>query len=94
MSCSRTQHGDACGDRTQDLSIRSPTPQSTTTPPRSLKEKAEMEHIVTCIISIQYILRGKGLVSNFDRPNYYIIPCCLPYIQPIIKFAKAVSFLF
>ena len=25
MSCSRTQHGDACGDRTQDLSIRSPT---------------------------------------------------------------------
>ena len=25
MSCSRTQHGVACGDRTQDLSIRSPT---------------------------------------------------------------------
>ena len=25
MSCSRTQHGHACGDRTQDLSIRSPT---------------------------------------------------------------------
>ena len=25
MPCSRTQHGDACGDRTQDLSIRSPT---------------------------------------------------------------------
>ena len=25
MSCSRTQHGDACGDQTQDLSIRSPT---------------------------------------------------------------------
>ena len=25
VSCSRTQHGDACGDRTQDLSIRSPT---------------------------------------------------------------------
>ena len=25
VSCSRTQHGDAYGDRTQDLSIRSPT---------------------------------------------------------------------
>ena len=25
MSCSRTQHGDACGDRTQDLSILSLT---------------------------------------------------------------------
>ena len=25
MSCSWTQHGVACGDRTQDLSIRSPT---------------------------------------------------------------------
>ena len=25
VSCSRTQHGDACGDRTQDISIRSPT---------------------------------------------------------------------
>ena len=25
MSCSRTQHGAACGDQTQDLSIRSPT---------------------------------------------------------------------
>ena len=25
MSCSRTQYGDACGDRTQDLSIQSPT---------------------------------------------------------------------
>ena len=25
MSCSRIQHGDACGDRTQDLSLRSPT---------------------------------------------------------------------
>ena len=25
MSCSRTQHAVACGDRTQDLSIRSPT---------------------------------------------------------------------
>ena len=25
MPCSRTQHGDACGVRTQDLSIRSPT---------------------------------------------------------------------
>ena len=25
MSCSRTQRGDACGVRTQDLSIRSPT---------------------------------------------------------------------
>ena len=24
MSCSRTQHGDTCGDRTQDLWIRSP----------------------------------------------------------------------
>ena len=23
MSCSMTQHGDACGDQTQDLSIRS-----------------------------------------------------------------------
>ena len=25
MPCSRTQHGDACGVRTQDLKIRSPT---------------------------------------------------------------------
>ena len=25
MSCSRTQHGAACEDRTQDLAIRSPT---------------------------------------------------------------------
>ena len=25
MSCSGTQHDDACGDRTQDLSIRIPT---------------------------------------------------------------------
>ena len=25
MSCPRTHHGDACGDRTQDLSIQSPT---------------------------------------------------------------------
>ena len=25
MSCSRAQHGDPCGDRTQDLLIQSPT---------------------------------------------------------------------
>ena len=25
MSCSRTQHGDTCEDRTNDLSVRSPT---------------------------------------------------------------------
>ena len=25
MTCSRTRHGDACGDQTLDLSIRSPT---------------------------------------------------------------------
>ena len=36
MSCSRTQHGDACGDRTQDLSIQSPTLYHYATAPLSL----------------------------------------------------------
>ena len=35
MSCPRTHHGDACGDRTQDLSIQSPTLYQNATPARS-----------------------------------------------------------
>ena len=57
MSCSRTQHGGACGDRTQDLSIRSQTPYHYATAlPKIILYQSYINYMYVFIIDV--ILRS------------------------------------
>ena len=70
MSCSRTQKGEACGDRTQDLSIRSPTLYHYATALSQFFCKAE----VLMIDSYMFLL-GDLMMMLWE----FQFPCSLPF---------------
>ena len=89
MSCSRTQHGDACGDGTQDLSIRSPTlyHYATALPQRYYDENALFSFIKdtfhrTSLRRLKHIVTGKrSSVSVF----YYLIIITALLVKTVYK---------
>ena len=101
MSCSKTQHGDACGDRTQDLSIRSPTLRA----PGYLFICLFVIFLWPGVHDLYFLSYSLFYLSVFVESNYvflsfhfvfiYLTTCLMLYKTPnisvFIKIAKIVS---
>ena len=88
MSCSRTHHGDACGDRFQNISIRSPTLYHYATSPPNMECIKLDVHVFCADKGLSYIktynicLRNLLFIERKNTKNSML------YYEIIIKVTR------